>query len=391
MLRLGVRAGRILGGPPATRRLVRRVSAAALERLAAMRVRYDELCEEATVSVLAPSGARELSELGDVLACLEAWEAARAELRSLEDLEEELEGGTDEGDAELLDEARSERAALLPRVEELGGELRARLLPRDETDDAPACIVEVKAAAGGDEATLFAGDLLHMYEKFAGRRRCRWEVMSLTKSDCGGVSHAYAEVCGRGAYASLKFESGVHRVQRVPKNDVRIHTSTASVVVFPSAADDDTDESMDFDASDLRIDTFRASGAGGQHVNTTNSAVRITHLPTNTVVSIQDERSQHRNKAKALKVLASRVHGAKRAADAAQRSESRARLAGSGDRAERIRTYNAPHDRVVDHRSNHTANSMDRVLKGDLLDDILGSLEDLDKEHRIAEFERASS
>ena len=161
MLRLGVRAGRILGGPPATRRLVRRVSAAALERLAAMRVRYDELCEEATVSVLAPSGARELSELGDVLACLEAWEAARAELRSLEDLEEELEGGTDEGDAELLDEARSERAALLPRVEELGGDLRARLLPRDETEKAPALLgagVTSAAPNGPRSVSLGQGD-----------------------------------------------------------------------------------------------------------------------------------------------------------------------------------------------------------------------------------------
>ena len=386
----GLRALRRLANPMVARRARRRVSAAALRALAAKRGRYDELCAVASAEVLAPAAARELSELGEILACQEAWEGCVAELDSLAELEDELRGGDAVGDAELREEARRERELLTPKVATLAHDLAAKLLPRDAVDDAPACLVEVKAAAGGDEASLFAGDLLAMYERFAGRRRHGWDLLSVTKSDCGGVSHAYAEVTGPGAYGALRFESGVHRVQRVPRNDVRIHTSTASVVVFPAGAED-RGGSMDFDPAELRIDTFRASGAGGQHVNTTNSAVRITHLPTNTVVSIQDERSQHRNKAKALKVLASRIHGAKRAADAAQRSESRARLAGSGDRAERIRTYNAPHDRVTDHRSGFTANSVDRVLRGDLLDDVVASLEAADRDARMVEFEESSA
>ncbi|KAH8083443.1 translation release factor [Aureococcus anophagefferens] len=306
-------------------------------------------------------GGAELSELGEILACQEAWEGCVAELDSLAELEDELRGGDAVGDAELRDEARRERELLTPKVATLAHDLTAKLLPRDAVDDAPACLVEVKAAAGGDEASLFAGDLLAMYERFAGRRRHGWDLLSVTKSDCGGVSHAYAEVKGPGAYGALRFESGVHRVQRVPRNDVRIHTSTASVVVFPAGAED-RGATVDFDPAELRIDTFRASGAGGQHATT------------------RDERSQHRNKAKALKVLASRVVGAQAAAAAAA-SASRAKLAGSGDRAERIRTYNAPHDRVTDHRSGFTANSVDRVLRGDLLDDVVASLEAADAAH----------
>ncbi|KAH8065467.1 translation release factor [Aureococcus anophagefferens] len=252
------------------RRARRRVSAAALRALAAKRGRYDELCAVASAE--------------------EAWEGCVAELDSLAELEDELRGGDAVGDAELRDEARRERELLAPKVETLAHDLTAKLLPRDAVDDAPACLVEVKAAAGGDEASLFAGDFLAMYERFAGRRRHGWDLLSVTKSDCGGVSHAYAEV------------------------------------------------------------------------NTTNSAVRVTHLPTNTVVSIQDERSQHRNKAKALKVLASRVVGAQAAA-APARSASRWR---GQRRPPAHRTYNAPHDRVTDHRSGFTANSVDRVLRGDL-------------------------
>lgn len=385
-----MRALRRLANPIVGRRARRRVSAAALRALAAKRGRYDELCAVASAEVLAPAAARELSELGEILACQEAWEGCVAELDSLAELEDELRGGDAVGDAELRDEARRERELLAPKVATLAHDLTAKLLPRDAVDDAPACLVEVKAAAGGDEASLFAGDLLAMYERFAGRRRHGWDLLSVTKSDCGGVSHAYAEVKGPGAYGALRFESGVHRVQRVPRNDVRIHTSTASVVVFPAGAED-RGATVDFDPAELRIDTFRASGAGGQHVNTTNSAVRVTHLPTNTVVSIQDERSQHRNKAKALKVLASRVVGAQAAAAAAARSASRAKLAGSGDRAERIRTYNAPHDRVTDHRSGFTANSVDRVLRGDLLDDVVASLEAADRDARMVEFEESSA
>ncbi|KAK7236772.1 translation release factor [Aureococcus anophagefferens] len=368
----GMRALRRLANPIVGRRARRRVSAAALRALAAKRGRYDELCAVASAEVLAPAAARELSELGEILACQEAWEGCVAELDSLAELEDELRGGDAVGDAELRDEARRERELLTPKVATLAHDLTAKLLPRDAVDDAPACLVEVKAAAGGDEASLFAGDLLAMYERFAGRRRHGWDLLSVTKSDCGGVSHAYAEVKGPGAYGALRFESGVHRVQRVPRNDVRIHTSTASVVVFPAGAED-RGATVDFDPAELRIDTFRASGAGGQHATT------------------RDERSQHRNKAKALKVLASRVVGAQAAAAAAARSASRAKLAGSGDRAERIRTYNAPHDRVTDHRSGFTANSVDRVLRGDLLDDVVASLEAADRDARMVEFEESSA
>ena len=263
----GVRALRRLANPMVARRARRRVSAAALRALAAKRGRYDELCAVASAEVLAPAAARELSELGEILACQEAWEGCVAELDSLAELEDELRGGDAVGDAELRDEARRERELLTPKVATLARDLAAKLLPRDAVDDAPACLVEVKAAAGGDEASLFAGDLLAMYERFAGRRRHGWDLLSVTKSDCGGVSHAYAEVKGPGAYGALRFESGVHRVQRVPRNDVRIHTSTASVVVFPAGAED-RGATIDFDPAELRIDTFRASGAGGQHATT---------------------------------------------------------------------------------------------------------------------------
>ncbi|KAH8051173.1 translation release factor [Aureococcus anophagefferens] len=319
----GMRALRRLANPIVGRRARRRVSAAALRALAAKRGRYDELCAVASAEVLAPAAARELSELGEILACQEAWEGCVAELDSLAELEDELRGGDAVGDAELRDEARRERELLTPKVATLAHDLTAKLLPRDAVDDAPACLVEVKAR-GGDEARP-------------------------------------------GAYGALRFESGVHRVQRVPRNDVRIHTSTASVVVFPAGAED-RGATVDFDPAELRIDTF--SGAAGS-----------TRLP--------DERSQHRNKAKALKVLASRVVGAQAAAAAAARSASRAKLAGSGDRAERIRTYNAPHDRVTDHRSGFTANSVDRVLRGDLLDDVVASLEAADRDARMVEFEES--
>ncbi|KAH8061985.1 translation release factor [Aureococcus anophagefferens] len=287
----GMRALRRLANPIVGRRARRRVSAAALRALAAKRGRYDELCAVASAEVLAPAAARELSELGEILACQEAWEA--------------------------------------------------KLLPRDAVDDAPACLVEVKAAAGGDEASLFAGDLLAMYERFAGRRRHGWDLLSVTKSDCGGVSHAYAEVKGPGAYGALRFESGVHRVQRVPRNDVRIHTSTASVVVFPAGAED-RGATVDFDPAELRIDTFRASGAGGQHATT---RVQIFNPTSMRACSRAAWSARKPPRGGAVRV---------------------ARSSRAAATARRIRTYNAPHDRVTDHRSGFTANSVDRVLRGDL-------------------------
>jgi len=338
-------------------------SGAATARLATMRSRHAALFEEATSRALTAAEARELNWIEHALGLLESLTAKR---READDLEELL------SDAELKDEAASELEALGPGIVGLEAELVGQLLPKDDEAALAAALVEVRAGAGGDEATAFAGELLEMYQKYAVLRRWKFEVLDASRSEYGGVKAAFALVEGDDSYASLRFESGVHRVQRVPDNDARIHTSTASVVVFPQ----DTQErrSSDLPSSELKIETYRSGGAGGQHVNTTDSAVRITHLPTGIQVAIQDERSQHRNKAKALKLLNARVSGLKAEQDRLERQELRDKLSGTGNRAERVRTYNFQHDRVVDHRSHFTANSVARTLDGILLHDILHSL-----------------
>jgi peptide chain release factor 1 len=256
------------------------------------------------------------------------------------------------------------------------------LLPKDEADERSA-ILEVRAGAGGDEASLFAAELFRMYQRYADLKRWKFEIMHLSDTGLGGLKEGIASISGRGVFARLKFESGVHRVQRVPATEGsgRIHTSTATVAVLPEAEDVD----IHVDDKDLRIDVFRSSGPGGQSVNTTDSAVRITHLPTGLVVQQQDEKSQHKNKAKALKVLRARLYDLERQKAEAERAANRRSQVGTGDRSERIRTYNFPQSRVTDHRINLTLHKLDRVLAGDALDELIEPLIGDDEAARLAE------
>lgn len=251
------------------------------------------------------------------------------------------------------------------------------MLPRDAADD-KSSILEIRAGTGGDEACLFAGDVLKMYQKVALAKGWKFEVLSLSETDLGGVKECVCSISGRGAFGRMKFESGVHRVQRVPVNDVRVHTSAVSVVVLPEVEELE----LALDAKDLRVDVYRASGAGGQHVNTTESAVRITHIPTGIQAAVQDERSQHQNKAKAMKILCARVFDGLRRQRDSERQSLRAAQIGSGDRSERVRTYNFPQSRVSDHRVNVTVFGIERMLNGELLDDIVDALV-VDEQNRL--------
>jgi peptide chain release factor 1 len=256
------------------------------------------------------------------------------------------------------------------------------LLPRDAADDKNA-ILEVRAGTGGDEAALFASDLLRMYQRYADKHGWKFEIMSVADTGIGGIKDASVEISGRGVFARLKYESGVHRVQRVPETESggRIHTSAATVAVLPEAEEVD----VQIEDKDLRVDTYRAQGAGGQHVNTTDSAVRITHLPTGIVVQQQDEKSQHKNRAKALKILRARIYDAEREAQANARANDRKDQVGSGDRSERIRTYNFPQGRVSDHRINLTLHKLDKILEGEALDEIVDALTSEDQARKLAE------
>ncbi|CAN5635794.1 peptide chain release factor 1 [soil metagenome] len=281
--------------------------------------------------------------------------------------EKDLEAGREMlADPEMADMAREEIAAAQVDMERLLVELQTALLPRDPDDERNA-FVEVRAGTGGDESALFAGDLVRMYLRFAERIGWRTELISASESDLGGYKEAVIRVEGDDVYARLKFESGGHRVQRVPTTETqgRIHTSACTVAVMPEA---DEAEEIKLNPADLRIDTFRASGAGGQHVNKTDSAIRITHLPTGLVAECQDDRSQHRNKAKALQVLAARLHEKDRSERAATEAATRKSLVGTGDRSDRIRTYNFPQGRLTDHRINLTLYKLQSVMDGDMGD-----------------------
>jgi len=258
------------------------------------------------------------------------------------------------------------------------------LLPKDEAD-ARNAILEVRAGTGGDEAAIFAADLMRMYQRYAEARGWKFEVMSVSENDVGGYKDASATVSGRGVFERMKFESGVHRVQRVPvtESSGRIHTSTATVAVLPEAEEVD----VDIDEKDIRVDVYRASGPGGQSVNTTDSAVRITHLPTGIVVTQQDEKSQHKNRAKAMKILRARLYEAERMARDSERAEARRSQIGSGDRSERIRTYNFPQNRVTDHRINLTLHKLDRLILGEGLDEMIDALASEDQSARLAALE----
>jgi peptide chain release factor 1 len=289
-------------------------------------------------------------------------------------------------DPDLRELAREEIARLEQSGADLDARLQALLTPRDPLDDANL-FLEVRAGTGGDEAALFAGDLLRMYQRFAETQGWRFELISASASELGGYKEAIASINGRGVFAKLKFESGVHRVQRVPVTESggRIHTSAATVAVLPEAEDVD----VQIDDKDLRIDVYRSSGPGGQSVNTTDSAVRITHLPTGLVVIQQDEKSQHKNKAKALKVLRTRLFEMERERLASERAGARKSMVGSGDRSERIRTYNFPQGRITDHRINLTRHNLPEVLEGSGLAEIIDALVAEDEAERLAGLEEA--
>ena len=285
-------------------------------------------------------------------------------------------------DREMVTMAQEELDMLEERLPPLEREMQIMLLPKDAADEL-SVILEIRAGTGGDEASLFAGDLYRMYQRYALLHSWRFEVMSSSESEVGGLRETVVSVSGKGVFARLKFESGVHRVQRVPETEAsgRIHTSAATVAVLPEPEDVD----VVIDDKDLRIDVFRSSGPGGQSVNTTDSAVRITHLPTGIVVSQQDEKSQHKNKAKALKVLRARLFEAEREKADRERAAQRKGQVGSGDRSERIRTYNFPQGRVTDHRINLTLYKLDRVIAGDALDELIDALISEDQAARLAE------
>lgn len=274
-------------------------------------------------------------------------------------------------DPDMRELAEAERDELEESLEALTQDVRIGLLPKDAADSNDA-ILEVRAGTGGDEAALFAGDLFRMYQRYAELHGWKVEVLSASEGEVGGYKEIIAAVSGENVFARLKFESGVHRVQRVPATESggRIHTSAATVAVLPQAEDVD----VDIQDSDLRIDTFRASGAGGQHVNTTDSAVRITHMPTGIVVAVQDERSQHKNKARAMQLLRARIYDEERERAASERTEARRLQVGSGDRSERIRTYNFPQGRVTDHRIGLTLYKLEQIISGEALDEVIDAL-----------------
>ena len=307
---------------------------------------------------------REYAELDPLVAKIKAHRKLTTDLEGAEAL-------AAEPDAEMAALAREERARILDELGRLEQDIRLLLLPKDAAD-ARNVILEIRAGTGGSEAALFAGDLFRMYSRYADLRGWRVTVLSASEGEVGGYKEVIASISGEGAYARLKFESGVHRVQRVPETEAqgRIHTSAATVAVLPEA------EAVDVvvNDADLKIETMRAQGAGGQHVNTTDSAVRITHVPTGIVVAVQDERSQHKNRAKAMKLLRARLYDMERARRDAERAAERKGQVGSGDRSERIRTYNFPQGRVTDHRINLTLYKLDRVLEGEAVDELIDAL-----------------
>ena len=309
---------------------------------------------------------RELSNLDPVVGAIKAFrdkEKERADLATL------LADPT--LDAEMRAMATDELSAAESDAEEMAKAIRIALLPKDAADEGDA-ILEVRAGTGGDEAALFAGDLFRVYAKYAASKRWTVEVLSMSEGTAGGYKEIVAQISGRGVFARLKFESGVHRVERVPATETqgRIHTSAATVAVLPLAEEAD----LVINEADLKIDTMRSSGAGGQHVNKTESAIRITHIPTGLVVAMQEERSQHRNRAKAMALLRSRILDARNQKLEAERAEERRSQVGSGDRSQRIRTYNFPQGRVTDHRVNLTLYSLDRIMEGEGLDEIVDAL-----------------
>jgi peptide chain release factor 1 len=339
------------------------------QKLDALAARHAEI--EARLSgQIAPEDfvklSRELSDLAPVVEAIRSYRAAEAEMQGIEALL--ADPSTESEMREIADE---ERRSLRTRLDALEQELRLQLLPKDAMDERNV-ILEIRAGTGGDEASLFAGVLFRMYERYAAKQGWTVEIVSASEGAVGGYKEIIAEVKGRGAFARLKYESGVHRVQRVPETEAsgRIHTSAATVAVLPEAEDVD----IAINDGDLRIDTMRAQGAGGQHVNKTESAIRITHIPSGIVVAVQDDRSQHRNKAKAFTLLRAKLYDHERGRRDTERAAERKGQVGSGDRSERIRTYNFPQGRVTDHRINLTLYKLPDIVEGEALGEIIDAL-----------------
>jgi peptide chain release factor 1 len=316
---------------------------------------------------------KEYAELEPVVRPITVWRKATDDLRSAEEL-------LNSGDREMAEMANAEIADLKPRIAQMEDTIRVLLLPKDAADQKNV-ILEIRAGTGGDEAALFAGDLLRMYQRYADLQGWKVTLMEESDGEMGGYKEVIANVSGKGAYAKMKYESGVHRVQRVPATEAqgRIHTSAATVAVLPEVEDID----IEIRDQDIRIDTMRSSGAGGQHVNTTDSAVRITHLPTGIVVT-SSLKSQHQNRAQAMVVLRARLYEAQRDARDTARSDARREQVGSGDRSERIRTYNFPQGRVTDHRINLTLYKLDKVIAGDALNELIEALTTEDQAAQLA-------
>ena len=300
---------------------------------------------------------QEYAQLEPVVKCFQNYNEAQHNLEAAEEM-------LKDDDADVREMAEEEKKEASGQIESLELELQKLLLPKDPNDESNI-FLEIRAGTGGDEAAIFAGDLFRMYSRFAELKRWQIEILNQNQGEHGGYREVIARIIGAGAYSQLKFESGAHRVQRVPDTESqgRVHTSAATVAVMPEIADI---EQIEINSADLRIDTYRASGSGGQHVNKTDSAVRLTHLPTGTVVECQDERSQHKNKARAMSLLQARIMDAKVEKQQAEQAQTRKSLVGSGDRSERIRTYNYPQGRVTDHRINLTLYKLDEIIQGDL-------------------------
>lgn len=383
------------------------LSEAVTQRVESMVSRHAEVVEklndpEAAKSKEFSSLGMELSSLAHVVALQEKLLSFQEEMVGLEDL---LEESTSSGDKELEEECLADVARIEEELPDLERKILSAVLPRDENDTESDAILEIRAGTGGDEAALFAGELLQTYTQTAKAMKFRVDVLTMSTTDLGGVREAALSVSGRatniyaadddnydtaeevGPYGYFRFESGVHRVQRVPETDgQRIHTSACSVGVLPSLPDE-SDSSL-LPTSELRIETMRASGAGGQHVNTTDSAVRITHIPTGLAASIQDERSQHKNKKKAMKLITARVREHERQIEEKARGVERSGLMGGGDRSERIRTYNFPQDRVTDHRCKHSTHGLEKLLQGGLVSTFFPILRQEYKEELMEQLEK---
>jgi peptide chain release factor 1 len=338
------------------------------EKLDRLVERFETIQSELNAGASGPAYAKltkEFSDLTPIVAAIRAYDATERELRDLTALSQD-----GSADREMAALARDELETLKPRLAELEAQLHIALLPKDSADEKSA-IIEVRAGTGGDEAALFAADLFRMYTRYALLHRWKTEIISISESDLGGYKEVIASITGAGVFARLKFESGVHRVQRVPATETqgRVHTSAATVAVLPEAEDVE----IDIRPEDIRIDTMRASGAGGQHVNKTDSAVRMLHIPTGIMV-VSAEKSQHRNREIAMKVLRARIYEAERQKLDDERASARKEQVGSGDRSQRIRTYNFPQGRVTDHRINLTLHKLDTVIAGDGLDELIDAL-----------------